>query len=102
MKQRVTKLYKILNIKFVLYFIVSFIFLLFFWYYVSVFCAVYRNTQMHLAKDTLSSFLLSFIDPFVIYIIPGIFRIPALSKSKNKRQYFYNFSQILQILLSFA
>ena len=40
LKQRVTKLYKILNIKFVLYFIVSFIFLLFFWYCVSVFCAI--------------------------------------------------------------
>ena len=102
LRQRVTKLYKILNIKFAFYFIISFILLLFFWYYLSMFCAVYRNTQMHLTKDTLISFLLSFIEPFVIYLIPGIFRITALSKSKNKRQCLYNFSKILQMLLSFA
>ena len=48
-----------LNIKFVFYFIISFIVLLFFWYYLSMFGAIYRNTQYHLLKDTLISFALS-------------------------------------------
>ena len=86
-----------LNIKFVLYFIISFIFLLFFWYYISIFGAIYRNTQFHLLKDTLVSFGLSLLYPFTIYLIPGFFRIPALSDPKKKKQYLYKFSKILQI-----
>ena len=85
--RRVTKLNKVLDFKFLLYFIISFILLLFFGYYLSIFCSVYRNTQIHLIKDTLISFLLSFVYPFGIYLIPGIFRILALSKLKNKRHY---------------
>ena len=86
-----------LKVKFVLYFILSFIFLLVFWYYIAMFCAVYKNTQYHLIKDTLISLGLSFIDPFWINLIPGIFRIPALSNLKNKRTCLYKLSQILQI-----
>ena len=73
------KLIKKLKIKFVLYFILSFILLLFFWYYISMFDAVYRNTQFLLLKDTLMGFGLSLISPFVIYLFPGLFRIPALA-----------------------
>ena len=50
--------------KSILYFIISFIFLLFFWYYISMFCVIYRNTQIHLLKDTLMSFGLSLFIPF--------------------------------------
>ena len=82
--------------KSILYFIISFIFLLFFWYYISMFCVIYRNTQIHLLKDTLMSFGLSFFITFGIYLLPGLFRIPALSHSKNKRQCLYNFSKFLQ------
>ena len=62
-----------------------------------MFCVIYKNTQMHLLKDTLMSFGLSLIIPFIIYIFPGIFRIPALSNAKNKRRCLYNFSKFLQI-----
>ena len=85
-----------LTIKFILYFIISFIFLIFFWYYISMFGTIYRNTQFHLLKDTLMSFGLSLIIPFLYYLLPGIFRIPALSKANNRRECLYNFSRILQ------
>ena len=61
-----------------------------------MFCVIYKNTQMHLLKDTLMSFGLSLIIPFVIYLLPGIFRIPSLSNANKKRQYLYNFSKFLQ------
>ena len=96
--QRTKELNNKLNIKFILYFIISFIFLLFFWYYLSMFCAIYRNTQYHLIKDTLISFGLSLIYPFFIYLLPGFFRIPALSNPKNKRKYLYNLSLLFQLL----
>ena len=90
------KLVKLLNIKFTLYFIISFLFLLFFWYYISMFGAIYKNTQIHLLKDTLIGFGLSLFIPFIFYLIPPIFRIPSLSNAHNKRQYLYNFSKFLQ------
>ena len=86
-----------LSIKFILYFIISFIFLLFFWYYISMFGAIYRNTQFHLLKDTLISFGFSLFYPFGIYLIPGLFRIPALSDPKKNKECLYKFSKILQI-----
>ena len=63
-----------------------------------MFCVIYKNTQMHLLKDTLMSIGLSLIIPFLIYLLPGFFRIPSLSKRKNKRECLYNFSKILQLL----
>ena len=86
-----------LTIKFILYFIISFLLLIFFWYYISIFCVIYKNTQVHLLKDTLMSFVLLLFTPFVIYLFPGFFRIPALSDNNNKRKYLYNFSKFLQI-----
>ena len=88
---------KLLSIKFVLYFIISFIFLIFFWYYISMFGAIYRNTQFHLLKDTALSFILSLIYPFGIYLIPGFFRLPALADPNKKKECLYKFSQILQL-----
>ena len=98
LNERVNKLYKLLRIKFILYFIISFLLLIFFWYYLSMFCAIYKNTQNHLIKDTLISFGLSLVYPFVIYLFPGIFRVTALSNKKIKRNLVYNLSLILQML----
>ena len=42
----------ILKIKFLFFFIISLILLLFFWFYLACFCAVYKNSQLHLIKDT--------------------------------------------------
>ena len=88
-------LIKFLDHKFILFFIISFIFQLFFWYYISLFCAVYENTQIHLIKDTLISFGLGMVYPLGIYLIPGIFRI--LSLKTNKREAMYKFSKFIQI-----
>ena len=97
-RQKVKKLKKILVIKFTLYYIISFLFLLFFWYYVSMFCVIYKNTQMHLLKDTLMSIGLSFVFPFGVYLLPGMFRLSSLSDGKKKGECLYNFSKVLQSL----
>ena len=96
--KRVTELNDKLNIKFILYFIVGFVFELFLGYYISMFCAVYRNTQIHLIKDTLISFGMSLIYPFFIYLIPGFLRIISLSNPKNKRKYLYQLSSLTQMI----
>ena len=94
LKEKTKSLKNKLHIKFILYFINSFLLLIFFWYYISMFCVIYRNTQLHLLKDTLMSFGLSFFDPFFINLIPGIFRIVSLSDPKKNRKYLYNLTKI--------
>ena len=95
-KERFNKIITCLKIKFIILFILIFLFLLFFWYYLGCFCAVYRNTQSHLLKDTLTSFVLSLIYPFGMCLIPGTLRIPAL-RDKNQKC-LYKLSQIVQLI----
>ena len=68
-----------------------------FGYYITCFCGIYENTQIHLIKDSLISFGVSLIYPFGINLIPGILRIPALRAESKDKKYLYKFSQILQI-----
>ena len=95
-RKRASSLKNVLIIKFNLYFIISFVFLLFFWYYISMFCIIYINTKIHLLKDTLMSFLLSLLFPFFTYLLPGLLRIHSLSDIKNKRECLYKLSKFLQ------
>ena len=62
-----------------------------------MFCAIYRNTQYHLIKDTLISLGISLISPLCYNLLPGIFRIPSLSDEKTNNRCLFKFSQILQI-----
>ena len=91
------KIIKILKLKLLLFFIFIILFLLFFWFYLSCFCAVYTNTQFHLIKDTLISFGISLIYPFGINILPGIFRISALSDQNKNKKCLYIISKIFQM-----
>ena len=88
----------ILKIKFILFFIISFIFLLSFWFYITCFCGIYINTQIHLIKDTIISFSLSFLYPFAIYLLPAIFRLSSLKTKCWKKECLYKFSKILEML----
>ena len=97
-KKKRKKLIFCLKLKFIFYFLISFIFLLFFWYYISIFGVVYKNTQYHLLKDTLLSFALSLFYPFITCLLTGLFRITSLSNPKKKRECLYNFSKILQLI----
>ena len=87
-----------LKLKFSIYFVISTGLLGFFWYYMSCFCAVFVNTQVHVIKDTLISFGLSFLYPFGIYLLPGIFRIPALKADNKCNERLFQISQILQMV----
>ena len=89
---------KCIKIKFSIFFIISLLLMLFFWYFISCFCAVYINTQIILFKDTLISFTLSMLYPFGINLIPGYFRIPALKAEKKDKKCLYRFSQFIALL----
>ena len=96
LEQKSKIILKYLKIKISLFFIFSFLFLSIFWYYVSCFCAVYKNTQLFLIKVTSISFSLTLVYPFILNLIPGIFRIISLNSKKKDRAKLYKFSQLLQ------
>jgi hypothetical protein len=79
----VPKVIKILIIKSILFFLLSFLFLAFFWYYISCFGAVYKNTQTILLKDTLISFALSLVYPFILYLLIALIRYPILDNKEK-------------------
>ena len=89
---------KWIKIKFISFFIISLILMIFFWYFISCFCGVYNNTQIILFKDTLISFALTMLYPFGLNILPGIFRIPALRAKKKDKNCLYSFSKILSYI----
>ena len=90
---------KIIKIKFSLFFIFTPIILFVFWFYVTCFCGIYQNTQIHLIKDTLLSFLTSFIFPFFNSLLPGILRRIALKSKKKNKKYLYKLSQFIEDIL---
>ena len=91
-KKKAEKVKKKLSINFVLFFIISFILLIYFWFYIGCFCSVYKNTQIYLLKDTILSFVFSLVIPFIKNLIPCILRIKLLKEPGC----IYNFSTILQ------
>ena len=94
--KKIKSMFLTLKIKFILFFIIAFIILFFSLYYITCFCSIYKNTQIHLIKDSLFSFLMSLLYPFITYLLPGIFRILALRATNNNGKMLYNFSKLLE------
>ena len=98
-KEKAEETKKIIKIKLFLFFAVNLILLITFWFYLGCFCAVYKNTQIHLIKDTLISFGTSMLYPFILYFFPGIFRIPALNDKKKDKEFMFKISKAIQLLI---
>ena len=96
---RSKSLLKCLKIKFSIFFILVMILLLLFWYYLSCFSAVFKNTQIFLIKDTIISFAISLIYPFLTLLIPCALRISALKDENKNKECLYKSSLILQLIL---
>ena len=98
MNRSIIKISMFISYKIIFFFIITYILLFFFWIYLGCFCAVYKNTQIHLFIDVSLSFIFSFIPPFIIYLVPGIFRIMSLKNRKNEHPYMYKLSYLIQML----
>ena len=87
---------KNLIIKYVIFFISGLIFLGFFWMLLSSFGAVYPNTQIFIFKNTLISFSLSLIFPFLFNIFPCFLRMCSLKSDDSECT--YKVSKFLQMI----
>ena len=98
-EDKIDNVRKCLTIKYICFYLIGSLLLMFFWYYISSFGAVYQNTQIYLIKNTLISYGFCFIYPFFINVFPSVFRIISLKKVDNgDRECLYKISNILQIL----
>ena len=88
---------KYMKIKFTIFFVLNFILLGLFWYYLTCFNAIYRNTQVYLIKNTFISFGFSLFYPFIINIFPTLIRMCSIHSSNKDQEYFYKFSQFVQL-----
>ena len=90
-QQKIKKIIKAIKIKLAIFFIVTFIFFLSYWYLISSFCAVYNNTQIIYMKDFATSFSLGFIYPFAIQLCFALLRIFTLRDKNKSRNFLYKF-----------
>lgn len=95
-EKEIHKLIKALKIKFNLFYMIGFFLLCLFWYYIGVFCATYKNTQIVLLKNSITSYAINLIYPFLLSFLPAFLRIPSL-KYKNEK-ILYKLSLILSII----
>ena len=65
------------------------------WYYISAFCAVYKNTQLNFFVNILISYIFSNIIPFIYCLIPTIFRQNAVKEQSEISFYIYKVFQII-------
>ena len=78
---------KRLTIKYICFYCIGLIFLIFFWYYLSSFGAVLQNTQIYLIKSTAICFSVSIFYPFFINVFPAILRKCSLKDDKSECLY---------------
>ena len=83
-RKKIMGIIRCIKIKLIIFCVFTFLFVWFYWYVVSVFCAVYENTQGIFLLDSFISFLLSNIYPFIIYLILSALRILFRRCIKNK------------------
>ena len=84
-----------MKIKLYILFAVSAILIGISWYYVSAFCAVFKNSQGHYFVNLLVAFIVCNIWPCVTSLIPPIFRKKALDSAS---ECMYTFSQIISYI----
>ena len=87
-------LYKWLKLRINLYFILSIIFIAVFGYYIACFCTIFENTQIDLIEAMFTSWGLSLLYPFGVYLVSSILRRIALLK---KIRILFRISKILEL-----
>ena len=79
--------------KFIFYFIFCIIIIIFGWFYISCFCAVFHNTQIILIKCAGYSLAISFIYPFFTSLLFASFRKCALNSESKDKKCLYDFTK---------
>ena len=90
--EETNKVRKRIKIKCFRFFIIGILLLFCFLYYITAFDALYNNTQFHLIKETIVSFIISLLYPFLLIVFPVVFRVTSL---RYKKKCLYTVSKIV-------
>ena len=94
-KKKIFDIIKCAKAKLIIFFVLTFLVFLFYWYLITAFCAVYVNTQMVYIKDSLLTYVFGFFTPFIIYFFPSLFRIISLRCKCGNWKFMYTLSEII-------
>ena len=83
LKSLIKELIEILKKKVYLSFLIMIFVLFIMWYYISAFCAVYKNSQLDFFVNILISFGYSNLIPFLYCLLPTIFRQEAVKEQSQ-------------------
>ena len=98
--EKILSIIDCMNRKLTGFFVFTFLLFLFYWYFISAFCAVYQNTQKIFIRDTFISFAISLIDPFFIYGFTCLLRFISLTLCCRKNccgKIIYKISDLIPI-----
>ena len=91
------KIFHIIDVKLSFFYLFTFIFFIFYYYIIYLFCAVYKNTQIIFIKDSIISFIVGLIYPFILYLFPSGLRIICLKHKETSLKFLYFLSDIIPI-----
>ena len=94
-KFMILQIIKCVKIKLFFFYLSTGLILCFYWYTITCFCSVYENTQSAFIKDSLLSFCLGLLYPFVIYLFPTLLRFLSLNSKNGKLSFVYKLSDII-------
>ena len=82
-RDKIIDIIKCIKIKIATFFIFTFLMFIFYWYTIACFCSVYENTQIIFIEDSISSFALGLLYPFILYIFLAVYKLMTLKKTEK-------------------
>ena len=80
-----------------IFYLVNFIILSFIWIYITSFFIIFQNTQIYVIKNTLISFGVSLVAPFILCVLPAFLRTVAVKGDGAHGNYcLYIITKIIQ------
>ncbi len=83
-KDKIVSIINCIKIKIITFFIFTFLMFCFYWYSIACFCSVYENTQIVYIKDSITSFALGLLYPFILYLVPTVYKLINQNKREKK------------------
>ena len=94
---RQKNLIKCIKLKIIYFFLFTSFMIAFYWYFISCFCAVYKNTQIYYIIDSVISFCLGLVYPFILYLFPSLLRMLSLKYYNKNLLYVYKISKLIPL-----
>ena len=93
----ISKIIKCMKIKLVFFHLFTFVVFGIYWYAITIFCGIYRDTQIIFIKDSIISFFICLVYPFIFYFISSSLRICSLRNSKKSCKCIYKLSGMIPL-----